>query len=417
MPTDRCCLCFTPRVAPYALVVELLLRCGGVSSLRRDVLPSSHNTSPVGGDADVGGGVGPFDFAVAVVAEDDRHTYEHAKRVVGLDAPENIKKPVFDSGTRGHEPVRQKFVIVYLLENCSWRLPNFDWIVIVHGSIVNDLTDVVAHHYYLPLVPLHRRECSAEWGVFGKHMDRDDSVAGWHICFLLVALHRIPGLRIENVHYLTDLRHCQCIGYLNTIDKYLSEFGSPLPRLSVDFDELDLAWIQTLHKEELLVRDPYSPYEKVRDAFVDVTEAFYVSLALSLHPQMKAQVSRALSSQMGDTKLPATSLPTSAVETQQTIAEMTSECTSLFQIEAANVEQVCAWLRPLGVTENSLSIITTKQLQGSMLVNFSVQQLCDLGLTVGDAAHISEHVLANLMLEPHQEQEGQSDAREKGSHL
>ncbi|KAH3722528.1 hypothetical protein Pelo_18766 [Pelomyxa schiedti] len=60
---------------------------------------------------------------------------------------------------------------------------------------------------------------------------------------------------------------------------------------------------------------------------------------------------------MGDTKLPATSLPTSAIETQQTIAYMTSECASLFQIKAANVEQVRAWLRPLGVTENSLTVV------------------------------------------------------------
>ncbi|KAH3760148.1 hypothetical protein Pelo_8015 [Pelomyxa schiedti] len=413
MPTDRCCLCFTPRVAPYALMVELLLRCGGVSSLRRHVLPSSPSTSPsyplMGGDADVGGGVGQFDFAVAVAAADDQYTYEHAKRMVGLGAPEHI-----DSGTRGHKPVRQKFVIVYLLGNCRWPIPKVDWIVAVRALTVYDLTDIVVyrgwmhcvvlkfkdvllppHNQDLPLVPLDREECSADWRVFGKHTDWDRSVAGWHICFLLVALHRIPGLHIDNVHYLTDLRHCHSIGYLKTIDKYLSEFGSPLPCLSVDFDELDLAWIQTLHKEELLVCDPYSPYEKVRDAFVDITEAFYVSLALSLHPQMKAQVLRVLSSKMGDTKLPATSLPTSAIETQQTIADMTSECASLFQIKAANVEQ----------------------LEGSILVNFSVEQLCDLGLTVGDAEHISEHVLANLMLEPHQEQEVQSDAREKGSHL
>ncbi|KAH3762972.1 protein kinase [Pelomyxa schiedti] len=63
------------------------------------------------------------------------------------------------------------------------------------------------------------------------------------------------------------------------------------------------------------------------------------------------------------------------------------------QSQISNMEQVCLWLGSLGIDEESLNVI-----KNNKLVNYSVQQLCNLGM-VGDAELgklIVEEVQANL---------------------
>ncbi|KAH3758966.1 Protein NLRC3 [Pelomyxa schiedti] len=67
-----------------------------------------------------------------------------------------------------------------------------------------------------------------------------------------------------------------------------------------------------------------------------------------------------------------------------------------FQIETANSEQTCCWLESVGVDDDCLKIIRANKLRGRTLANYSVQQLCDLGLVIGDAEFIVDEVKAHL---------------------
>ncbi|KAH3759925.1 NOD3 protein [Pelomyxa schiedti] len=70
--------------------------------------------------------------------------------------------------------------------------------------------------------------------------------------------------------------------------------------------------------------------------------------------------------------------------------------TTPFQIQVANAEQTCFWLDSIGVDDDCLKIIRANKLRGRTLANYSVQQLCDLGLVTGDAEFIVEEVKLHL---------------------
>ncbi|KAH3760210.1 hypothetical protein Pelo_7930 [Pelomyxa schiedti] len=70
--------------------------------------------------------------------------------------------------------------------------------------------------------------------------------------------------------------------------------------------------------------------------------------------------------------------------------------TTPFQIQTSNTDQVCSWLQSVGVDDDCLKIIRANKLRGKTLANYSVQQLCGLGLVVGDAEIIAEEVTSHL---------------------
>ncbi|KAH3745611.1 hypothetical protein Pelo_13013 [Pelomyxa schiedti] len=63
-----------------------------------------------------------------------------------------------------------------------------------------------------------------------------------------------------------------------------------------------------------------------------------------------------------------------------------------FSIQNANTEQVCQWLSSIGIEEACLNIIRTHKLRGRTIMSYTVQQLCALGLVLGDAELIVEEM-------------------------
>ncbi|KAH3744234.1 membrance occupation and recognition nexus protein 1 [Pelomyxa schiedti] len=69
---------------------------------------------------------------------------------------------------------------------------------------------------------------------------------------------------------------------------------------------------------------------------------------------------------------------------------------SPFEIHTASVTQVCEWLASKGVEEPCLDILRLNKLRGRTLANYTVGQLCALGIVVGDAEFIIEEIKALL---------------------
>ncbi|KAH3762571.1 Morn repeat protein [Pelomyxa schiedti] len=73
-----------------------------------------------------------------------------------------------------------------------------------------------------------------------------------------------------------------------------------------------------------------------------------------------------------------------------------------FQLQTASVDEVCEWLAGVGVEQPCIDIIRANKLRGRTLTNYTVAQLCALGIVVGDAEFIIEEIraLSNNSISP-----------------
>ncbi|KAH3761129.1 gtp-binding protein rit1 [Pelomyxa schiedti] len=67
-----------------------------------------------------------------------------------------------------------------------------------------------------------------------------------------------------------------------------------------------------------------------------------------------------------------------------------------FDLQTADAEQTYNWLKSKGVEESCLKIIQAHKLRGRTLAHYTVQQLCALGIILGDAEFIVEELINNL---------------------
>ncbi|KAH3766174.1 hypothetical protein Pelo_1968 [Pelomyxa schiedti] len=134
-------------------------------------------------------------------------------------------------------------------------------------------------------------------------------VAGWYVAFCALSLRSaIPAC--QKVYYLSPTHLKVSKPYLPCINQILGGNGASVPRNSVNLEELELRWLSKLEDEKLLMcRSPF-PYEDIKAEFLDIIEAFYITLAISLKgsPDLMfpttLYTSSSISTTMGNTELP-----------------------------------------------------------------------------------------------------------------
>ncbi|KAH3762605.1 hypothetical protein Pelo_5566 [Pelomyxa schiedti] len=427
-----CCMCFLPNVAPYALLVECFLRASGVTSVRRVVAPPGKEVK-----------AHAFDFVVAVSTPGFGAAYSWAKSVV----PGNGNKPGV------HVALRQSVLLLCVEPHCVHGIgDDSDAVTAVtkvvrlmevvcvdgtsglylHGGICDSMKEV--YHFLkqlaIPAQPVHNLIQRTSRGNF--EIPSGDFQDGSVACFV-ATLYRwfSTCMCFKVVYYLTPLRQQRQIPWLPPIDVMLGNKGVPVPRTSVDLISLDLGWLVTLQDQHILVSDVYVEYPDVRDEFIDITEAFYFSLALglkgetiqkiisepptSVEPLAPTKVGGEVpsSTELGKSTTtgnsPTTSLaPLPSISSNPLDLELKLETTPPekplgpppqppFQIQTADLDQVCFWLGSAGASDNCLKVIRANKLQGRTLVNLSKEQLCDLGVPVVDAEYIVEEILKKMM--------------------
>ncbi|KAH3743570.1 caspase family protein [Pelomyxa schiedti] len=446
---------------------------------------------------------GDFDFAIAVVAPGDQATYDCARSAISSKHP--LSPPPRPSSSAPSLPTTTTTTTIPLVVTVVSVDSDGHGCVIDPGCVtqagfcpvtVVDLMSAQTHALlmYGPLSRLaavtpdpagldsmHPLELSSRGYVtMPGSSDLHRGVPAWFIAFLTRALRRAlpPGKQgAAVVQYLTPTRRgTDEKGDLPHIGTVLGSNGAPLPRDSVNFEELGLAWIPALDKEAILVSDTYFQYEKVRDMFLDIVEAFYVSLALGLKdgkgailqspaslnvttpgttppletpkpanlpPKPPASNQPLVSSTQMPTEFQSETIPTNplpaSVQTAPdsptplspkpkgtTPVDLTSKSDNIvthsstnteaeafsanalhvsstmtsqlpaFSLSTANVDQVCLWLGSVGIDDDCLKVIRSNKLRGRTLANYTVQQLCSLGIVVGDAEIIVEEVRSHL---------------------
>ncbi|KAH3722668.1 hypothetical protein Pelo_18626 [Pelomyxa schiedti] len=411
---DRCCICFTPDVAPYALAVEFRLRTCGVKSLTRLVIQGDGSGSEADHEDD-------FDFAVAVAEclPKDERVYSLAKSTVASKLAATRQLPA---------PSRPPLPLVVLWCNCFENVEAD--VPSLFFPYVSRLDDQMA---------LCRRTCTK------FSLDLSSQFAKWPKQFRI-------SLGCEDVHYFTPTHSNETGSYLPLFTDMLGHHGVPVSRDSVDLDSLDLGWLKVLHKEKMLVEDTLFPYAPVHNLFLDITEAFYYSLALALiqdgmHPkETEREIEQANETEkvrIAPQCSQKQATPLAALDQQQQfqiqretlwerqrrkqmreseIARSSEtyivngfpvatpdphllfegpsplpQTSDRLQLQMTTVDQVCCWLRSLGATTECLQIIKKHKLDHGTLVKFSQEQLCEIGLKTADSELIVEGLLTEML--------------------
>ncbi|KAH3766876.1 hypothetical protein Pelo_1249 [Pelomyxa schiedti] len=414
---DRCCICFAPKVAPYALAVEFRLRTCGVESLTRLVIQGDGSGSEAHED--------DFDFAVAVVEglPKDERVYGLARSTVASKLEATRQLPA---------PSRPPLPLVVL---CCGS---------IKGAVEADVPSVFFPcvrnlNSYLNLFQLRclkglkgvtGAEGPALRGQWSFPLPNGELDSGCAACFVSFFALSLRFLGCEDVHYFTPTHSNETGNYLPLFTGMLGHHGVPVSRDSVDLDSLDLGWLKVLHQETMLVEDTISTYALVHNLFLDITEAFYYSLALALnqdgmHPKEtdreieqaneieKVNIAPQCSQKQATPTAP---LDHQLQEEQQRMngekngflvatpdphlfegPSPLPQTSDRLQLQMANVDQVCCWLRSLGATTECLQVIRKHKLDHSTLVKFSQEQLCEIGLKTADSEIIVEGLLTQMI--------------------
>ncbi|KAH3758498.1 hypothetical protein Pelo_9683 [Pelomyxa schiedti] len=150
---------------------------------------------------------------------------------------------------------------------------------LVIPNAFQELADVIQGGWSSPYVAGVLARCDGAWPTpSGKDFN------GMAALFMFVfseAIKAIPGGKF--VHYFTPLKMTSSDKEdLPLVTEMAGANGIPVPRDSVDLDSLDLGWLPKLQAAKLSVKDFRYKYDDVRNEFVDIIEAFYLTLALAL---------------------------------------------------------------------------------------------------------------------------------------
>ncbi|KAH3763360.1 hypothetical protein Pelo_4796 [Pelomyxa schiedti] len=397
--SKSCCILFQPRIAPYSLLVEILLRACGFASVHRHVVlsppwspPSSPSPCPPSSP------IVPLpriDLFVFLATSDDGYCLDEEWHNLISGQPLAPRLIILVMPGVTHPEVRSEDDTPPIFNAAIPAVLGVD-------ARAGAETEVVTLKVFCEIAELLARPdgCLSWLSALGGRSS--EGVAAWFVAFCVQTLDEALLLArdVPVYYYITPTRRKVSDRDLPLISEMLGARGAPIVRHSVNFEELGLGWLPALDNGELYLRDSTYKYEDVRDEFLDIIEAFYITIAMAFKndngtPPLSADSSLQTRSPTKietpkPTNLPPKPPPNDHQSTANSQGKASAPQQPVFCLSTANVDQVCVWLGSHGLDNDCLNVIRSAKLRGRTLASYTVQQLCSLGIVVGDAEIIAE---------------------------
>ncbi|KAH3731668.1 hypothetical protein Pelo_17498 [Pelomyxa schiedti] len=290
-PNSRCCLSFRPQLAPYSLLVELLLRaCGVTSVFRHVVLPlpcapppspsasasASPSPSPCPPSSPLKVSADSFDFHICVTTVNDDDD---------LGDLMSMRHHLFIFVAPGASVMELRFDTV--LSSFMPAVSAVDAGAEMEAVTLKGFSEIA--ELLLPSPEGCPRQLSVPGDYFPMPCGRAlQGVPPWFMAFCVHTLNKALLLARDGAtadepvyYYITPTRRKVSDRNLPLISEMLGARGAPIVRHSVNFEELGLGWLPALDNGELYLEDTTYKYEDVRDEFLDIIEAFFVTIAMA----------------------------------------------------------------------------------------------------------------------------------------